>query len=278
MINADVQCAKWDFDGAASIPARNGQPRKFKLWKENLLPKDYRWEGNNFFSAVTSKTDGNLAIAEFHGEDVNFYNLHIKLAAEPSTGYRVIGYIRTENLLNQEGVGFEVIDTRGWNATHSSCMEGEVKGTSDWTKVQVDYTTLHDATAIEIRARRIGDSGPIKGKAYFRLESVQKFRPANTGAVPDLGVNYAKRADGTITVIIVNKNIEETIPVHLKIAGSKPRKNAAKAWLLTGTSPIANNLKDPNTIGISQTTINIKKDSYYLQMPACSMAAIEIAP
>ena len=41
LINADVQCAKWDFDGAASIPARSGQPRKFKLEKENLLPKDY---------------------------------------------------------------------------------------------------------------------------------------------------------------------------------------------------------------------------------------------
>jgi hypothetical protein len=49
-------------------------------------------------------------------------------------------------------------------------------------------------------------------------------------------------------------------------------------WLLTGPSPIANNLKDPNTIGISQTTVSIRKDSYYLQMAACSMAAIEIKP
>jgi hypothetical protein len=49
-------------------------------------------------------------------------------------------------------------------------------------------------------------------------------------------------------------------------------------WSLTGPSPIANNLKDPNTIGISQTTVSIKKDSYYLQMPACSIAAIEIKP
>jgi len=80
---------------------------------------------------------------------------------------------------------------------------------------------------------------------------VQKFRPANTDAVPDLGVNCAKRPDGTITVIIVNKNTEEAVPVHLKIAGTKPRKSAARAWLLTGPSPIANNLKDPNTIGIS---------------------------
>lgn len=122
------------------------------------------------------------------------------------------------------------------------------------------------------------DRGPIKGKAYFRLESVQKFQPTNTGAVPDLGVNSAKRADGTITVIIVNKNIEEAVPVHLKIVGTKPRKNAARAWLLSGPSPIANNLKDPNAISISQTTVSVRKDSYYLRMPACSMAAIEIAP
>ena len=171
-----------------------------------------------------------------------------------------------------------VTEAWGWKATHSNSIEGEVNGTSDWTKVQVDYTTLHDATAIEIRARRLGDRGPIKGKAYFRLESVQKFQPTNTGAVPDLGVNSAKRADGTITVIIVNKNIEDAVPVHLKVAGAKPRKNAARAWLLSGPSPIANNLKDPNAIGINETAVSIKKDSYYLQLPACSMAAVEIAP
>jgi len=40
-------------------------------------------------------------------------------------------------------------------------MEGEVKSTSDWNRVQIDYVTLPDATAIEIRARRLGGYGPV---------------------------------------------------------------------------------------------------------------------
>jgi len=107
---------------------------------------------------------------------------------------------------------------------------------------------------------------------------VHKFQPENTGAVPDLGVNCAKRPDGTVTVIIVNKNIEEPVPIYLKINGTKPKKNAARAWLLSGPSPTANNLKNPKAIGISETTVSVRKDSYYLKMPSCSMAAIEIAP
>ena len=76
----------------------------------------------------------------------------------------------------------------------------------------------------------------------------------------------------------VNKNVEEPVSVHLKIAGTKPRAKAAKAWLLSGPSPVANNLENPNAIGISETTVSVRKDRYYLEMPACSMAAIEIKP
>jgi len=150
---------------------------------------------------------------------------------------------------------------RGWSATKSSGLAGDVRGTTDWTKVDVDYVTLADAKAIEILARRLEGGDPVTGKAGHRIESVRKFQPENSRAVPDLGVNNAKRKDGTITVMIVNKNIV-----------------AARAWVLSGPSPIANNLQTPDAIGVHEAPVQVREDAYFLEMPACSMAAVEISP
>jgi alpha-L-arabinofuranosidase len=278
LIKADVQCAQWDFAGAADVSARTGQPRQYKFFEKNLLPNNYKWTISRSDSAVKQTIEGKIAVAEFQGEDVNFFYPYLKIPAEPLTGYRVTGYIKTDNLIDNAGVSFEVEDARGWLATRSSAMGDRVKGTSEWTKVQVDYVTPSGADGIVIIARRLSGNGPVTGKAYFRMESVQKFQPANTGAVPDLGVNSAKRADGTVTVMIVNKNTEEPVPVYLKIGGANPRTNAAEGWLLSGPSCFANNLKDPNSVSVSKVEVGINNESYYLKMPPCSMAALEIKP
>lgn len=278
LIGADVQCSTWDFAGAAEVPARYGQPRQYKLLKKNLLPKDYKWVISKSDSAVKQKIDGKIAVAEFLGNDVNYFYPQVKMPAEPSTGYRITGYIKTENLIDKAGVSYEVQDARGWVATRYAVMGYKVKGNAEWTKVQVDFVTLSDTSGIEIIARRLSGSGPVSGKAWFRLESVQQFQPANAGAVPDLGVNSAKRSDGTVTVMVVNKNTEEAVLVHLNIAGVKTRENAAKAWLLSGPSCFANNLENPNSVGINDVAVGIGSDTYYLSMPPCSMAAIEIKP
>jgi hypothetical protein len=278
LIRADVKSGTGDFIGIVGVRERKGEPRQFKLWANDLLPNDFKWESALLLGSISQKTEGKVAAVEFSGDDVNYHHARLKLPVEPSTGYRVVGSIKTENLVEKEGVTFEIQDGRGWNVTHSGAMGNKVKGTSEWTRVQVDYVTLPDAKHIFALARRVSGGGPIRGKAWFRLESVQKFMPANTGAVPDLGVNSAKRPDGTVTVMVVNKNTEEPVPVHIKIAGAEPRKNAAEAWLLAGPSCFSNNLKDPNTVGIEQVAVGIAHDGYYLQMPPCSMAAFEIKP
>jgi len=278
LIKADVRSGTWDFAGAAGVRERRGQPRPFRLWEQNLLPADYRWDGKILAGSIDHRIDGRIATAEFNGEDVNYHHAYLKLPAEPSTGYRIVGSIKTEGLVEKEGVTFEILDGRGWGATHSNAMGTKVKGTEDWTRVQVDYVTLPDAKEIQILARRLGGNGPVRGKASFRLEAVRKFLPANAGAVPDVGVNSAKRPDGTVTVIIVNKNTEESIPVHLSVAGARPRKHAADAWMLTGASCFENNLSDPSAVGIRKVAVGVSPDGYSLQLPPCSMAACEIRP
>ncbi|MEN6644863.1 MAG: alpha-L-arabinofuranosidase C-terminal domain-containing protein [Armatimonadia bacterium] len=277
LVACDVQCGTWDFPGGP-LPARQGTPSTFKLFDENLLPKDYVWEPRQPEQGATQKIEGQVVAVEFSGNDVNYYSARTTLPAEGGMGYRVTGSIKTEGITDAHGLGFQVGDARGWTETKSCQLGGSVSGTKDWQKVEIEYTTLPDATQIEILARRLGGTGNISGKGWWRLDSVQKFRPENSGAVPDLGVNTARRADGTITLMIVNKNFDEAVPVRIEVEKGKPQAGKARAWLLTGPSPEANNLKQPDNIKLTEEPVAVRDGAYWLTLPGCSMAAVEIAP
>jgi len=278
LIEVEVDCDTWDFGGGAWLGKRTGEPTAFKLYDGNLLPDDYVWEDRTPLEGIKQTIDGKVAAAEFPGRDVNYYFPRLEIPVEASTSYRLTGHVKTESLTGNRGAGFQVGDARGWTVTHSCSLEGDVRGTRDWTRVEVDYTTLPDAKAIEILARRVEGQGPVSGKAWFRLESVQRFDAENPGGVPDLGVNAATRPDGTVTVIIVNKNIDEAVATSVSIKGRAARTGDANAWLLSGPLPWSTNLQDPATIGVSQVEVDTRGAAYYLELPACSMAALEIAP
>lgn len=277
LVAAEVKCGAWDFAGGP-LPARRGTPSEFLLYPDNLLPKDYAWEPRAPEKGATQTVEGGVASVSFDGTDTNYYAPRLQLPAEANMGYRLTGYIKTEGISDARGLGFQVGDGRGWTVARSCTNGGSVTGTSDWTKVEVEYLTLPETTSIEILARRLGGSGSISGKGWYRLESVQKFRPQNAGAVPDLGVNSARRADGTVTVMVVNKNPEAAVPVKLKVNGRGARAGAAQAWLLSGPSLEANNLGQPDNVKISDLAVGLEGAAYTFTLPAFSMAAVEVKP
>ena len=180
LITSRVSCGHWDFPGGAGVPARSGEPATFHLKKANLLPADCRWKlGNN--PHVGQHTEGQTVVAEFSGQDTNYYHAQVVLPAKRSTGYRVTGEIKTVGLETTRGVGFQVGDARGWLATKSATNAGDVRGDTDWTPVVIDYVTLADTTTIQIVARRQaldqGGNHPITGRAYYRLKKVQESDP-----------------------------------------------------------------------------------------------------
>lgn len=276
LVQAEVQCQTWDFPGAVGVPKRAGKPAEYKLWEANLLPQSYEWLLQDAEAGATQQAEGGVMAVEFAGKDTNYYAARVNLPAEPDMGYRVTGEIKTENLQDAQGAGFQVGDGRGWVATKSCALGGEVRGTQDWTPVVIEYSTLSDTTSLDIIARRLGGKGNVSGKVWYRVKSVQKFRPANAGAVPDLGVNSATRRDGTVTVMIVNRNLDEAVPVKLTVAGRKLAAGRVRAWLLSGPAPTANNLKDPKTVGLSHLPVAVQDGTGRLTLPACSMAAVEI--
>jgi hypothetical protein len=269
----DVQCDTWDFDGGL-LPPRRGKPSEYKLFEDNLLPANYTWENRDPEKGATQTVEGPVVTAKFSGNDVNFYAPRLELPAEASTGYRIVGEVKTDALTGPNGAGFQVGDARGWTVTQSCATTANVLGTNDWTEVVVEYTTLPDTKGIEILARRLGGKGNVSGTAQYRLKSVQRFIPNNSGAVPDLGVNCATRADGTVTAMVVNKNMDATVPVTLKVDGKTV--TAARAWLLGGPEPWGNNLTDFNAITLKEVQPELRNGAAWLQLPGCSMAAFEL--
>ncbi|NOY82841.1 MAG: hypothetical protein GXP31_17730 [Kiritimatiellaeota bacterium] len=281
LVATRVSCGQWDFPGGARVRPRFGKRTEFKLFDADLLPQDYRWSTSRN-PLVKQRIEGRVLVAEFSGKDTNYYHANLKLPAKPRTGYRVTGEIKTSALRTGQGVGFQVGDGRGYEATRSYAIGGDVRGDSDWTEVAVDYVTLADAEEIMIQTRRVGHDGgadPIRGRAYFRLVRVQEFQPANFGAVPDLSVNAAKRAGGAITLMIVNTRFETDIATAIQVQGLRPgAASRATAWSLVGPTPWATNVGAKQEVGLVETPVRKESDAWRIVLPRHSLTAVEIQP
>lgn len=281
LIAADVSCGRWDFPGGAWLAPRWGEPSEFQLSEANLLPDDYRWEVRDN-PAVKQRVEGQTVVAEFTGRDTNYYHPRLLLPAKPRTGYRVTGEVKTVGLKTGRGAGFQVGDARGWIATQSAAVAGDVKGDTDWTEVVVDYLTLAETSQIEILARRLGEDGgddPITGQASYRLKRVQEFRPANGGAVPDLSVNAAKRADGTLTLMVVNTKLDAEVETLIVPQGwAAGAGSRAAAWSLVGPTPWATNLGPEPEVEVVETPLRQEAEGWRIAFPRHSLTAVEVYP
>lgn len=278
LVEADVECDAWDFAGGGWVGARGGEPTAYRLDEQNLLPADYQWDAMQS-PAAEQTVDGRTLTVQFEGPDVNYYHGQLDLPAEPNTGYRVVGEVRTVGLETGQGAGLQVGDARGWTETHSAITGGNVKGDSDWTPVTVEYTTLEDTEAITIMARRVGHDGgddPISGTAQFRLVSVQRFQPDNPGAVPDVSVNAATRADGTVTLMLVNTNLDEPIETTISVDGLATSR--AAAWSLVGPQPWSHNSGGETPVELVETPVERADEAWRITLPKHSLTALEIAP
>jgi alpha-N-arabinofuranosidase len=276
LIRADVQCGAFDFEGAAAVPARMGKPQQFKLFEPDLL-SDKGWKTYDV-PGVKQTVAGDAVTAEFLGQDVNYYAPVLRMPAEPHTGYRVTAWTKTEDLQSATGAAFQVGDGRGWVATKSCSLGGAAAGTTPWTKVVIDYVTLSDSDSLTIQARRLDGGGAVTGKASYRVEKVQKFIPANAGAVPYISCNAARRRNGVITLMLVNKDFDEGIATTVEIPGGLGPGARVRAWSLTGPSEDATNLGPDPRIGVGEIAAEVAAGKIRVTLPKCSLTAVEITP
>lgn len=269
LIDAQVECDRYETDGGYGVMSARGKPTPFRLFPENLLPPQ-KWM---LFDVKGVKhweePDGTLVVDIQTDEDLNYYHAQKRMPAEPMTGYRVTAEIRTEGLEKSRGAQIQVGDGRGWVATQSAALSEEVKS-SEWTEVSADYITLRDTKNIQILVRRLEGIGG-KGKIFIRNVTVQKFVPLNLGAVPYLSVVAGKSKDGKgVFVIAINKHLESAIDTRIEGVRTK----AARAWTLTGPSVDATNEQDPNNVRVMELPIALDESIVRISLPPHSLTAV----
>jgi len=277
---ATVAGDHWDFAGAAAVWPRSNGPRPQTEESAERLTKSSAWVIESL-PEVPQSIKGTLLAVEFPGKDLDFRHASLRLSAKPDTWYRVRAMLKTEGLTGATGACLEIGDGRSGAAAKPSAFSHDVVGSSDWTEVTVDYRAPADAENLVITARRRtleGGAGPVSGKALYRLLSVREVVFPNYGAVPDVTANAARRKDGVVTVVLVNTNPERDQSVTLALSGATVKPTSqARAWLMTGQAPWANNLGREDGVRVWMPSPARVDSTWTLNLPRHSLAAVEIS-
>lgn len=90
----------------------------------------------------------------FNGDaNINFQHLFQYVSVRPRKAYRFEGYLRTENITTDSGIGVEILDPR--HPAELQILTPSLIGTNAWTAVETDVETGADTNLIEVILRRL---------------------------------------------------------------------------------------------------------------------------
>lgn len=259
-----------------SIKLFNDRKGEGRVEGENLI--DNEWQIKVFEGVDVLDKDNVLSITFSGSQSFNYYHVRKWATVEPDEYYRLSGYIRSDQLIDREknGVCLEVQDGRGWTKTKPAISTEKIKGTTDWTYVEAIYRTLPDAKLVNVIARRIGEEGPLKGKAYFKDVKLEKFIPDIDTKIPYLSVNASKNEDGSkIYLMVVNKNLEEEMTSTIELKDFIP-DSKGDAWVLNGPEVDSTNEVDHDNVKITHKEFEIDGSKFQYTFEPHSLTAIEI--
>lgn len=241
---------------------------------QNLLPDS--WRITEFAGARAREQDGILEIDFKAPEQFNYYHSTKPADVEPGSYYWLSGYIKTEGLVDDAGVSLEAQDARGWTKTRSAASTAKVRGDTDWQYVETIYDTLPDARAVNVIARRIGEKGPLKGKAFFKDVQLEKFVPSVDTHIPYLSVNASRNQAGDkVYLMVINKNMDEAMTSTIDLKSFAPALKG-NAWVLNGPGVDATNEKKHDNVKVTRHEFEIKENPFEFTFEPHSLTAIEI--
>ena len=240
------------------------------------------WVIKDFEGAEVNVIDDELEIKFIEPKTYNYYHSSQRVSVEPDTYYKLSGFIKTENLVDDKGVSLEVQDGRGWTKTHSASGTQRIIESNGWQYVEAIYKTLPDANAVSVIARRIGEIGPLKGKVYFKDVKLEKFIPDIDTKIPYLSVNASKSEDGSkVYLMVINKNLEEAMTSTIELKDFVPSA-MGDAWVLNGPEVDSTNEIDRDNVKVTHIGFEIwsqesgEKNSFEYTFEPHSLTAIEI--
>ena len=259
LINANVKCATYDVGSYSSIKSFIKRFGIGSVITNNLISG--RWIIRDFAGVDAKENDGILSVTFIKPVKFDYFHARKTVVIEPGSYYKLSGYIKTDELVDEIGVSLEAQDARGWNLTKSAAETERVKGTTDWQYVEVIYETLADAKAVNVLARRDGETGPLKGKVYFKDVKFEKFIPSLDTKIPYLCVNTSKSKDGKkVFLMVINKNIDGAVTTLINLNDFKPAAKA-NAWTLNGPGVDALNEDNHNNVKITHKAFKITSDA-----------------
>lgn len=275
LLASDVKCDSYDVSEYKSfVRSSIAILKKGTLIKGNLLPK--KWRVKKFSGVNTKEINGILEIEFNDPKAFNYYHSVKSVKVQPNTYYKLSGYIKTENLIDNMGVCLEIQDSRGWTKTHSAASTEKISGATDWQYVETLYQTLPDARKVNIFARRIGQKGPLKGKAFFKDAKLEQFIPELDTKIPYLSVNSSKSKDSSkVYLMVINKNMDESITTAIDLKDFAPSEKG-DAWILNGSSVDSTNENNPNNVKVVHKEFEIKNNPFQFTFEPHSLTAIEI--
>jgi len=253
----------------------DGKNTKKVLEGSNIL-SNVNWKTDYVFGADIEIKNDNLEV-DFNGyNDLNFHHAHKKVAIKPNTTYKLTGFLKAENLKDLEGVCLSIEDGRGWSETHSAETTERVWGSTDWVKVELNYTTLHDASEVSVMMRRLGGKGVIKGKVKLKDIALVEMQEANLKEGGELSISASKAKDGKkIFLMVLNKNVYKDIKVDINLVKAVYLNNI-DVWTLNGANVQAVNEKNPESVTIKHNSIKVNAGTgFNYSFPAHSLSSLE---
>ena len=240
-----------------------------KRINKNLLKNE--WEISTFAGSEATEIENILEINFKSPKEFNYYHAKQFAVVTPDTYYILSGYIKTENLIDKNGVCLSA----QWGPV--GVETATVKGTTDWTYCQKVFKTPPNIKKIGVYARRIGESGPLRGKAYFKAVRLRKFKSSLDTNIPDLSVTTSKSSDNkTVYLMVINKNLEQDIETEIVLNNFIP-DGKARTYTLWGNRIDSTNEHSPhNNVRIYEDSMLFNGNTFKTLLRKHSLTAIEI--
>jgi alpha-N-arabinofuranosidase len=277
LVRTDVSSPHIEFVGGFGINQAKGGS-----YQVSAKPKEYSLPAT--FPEIVTATSAVRPLAP-SGVTVDFTNANgaaypqlFTIPIEPGPGggkefklsfeARVIG-TSPGKAVDYGEFGMELLDGRGWDATHSAVAMMGVENADDWHTFSGVFNSLPDIKDLAVVARW-ATTRPFSGKMEIRNVRIL-LDPETYPAFPALTTTTMKSADGKLlNLVVFNKDLDHSIDTNITVNGF----TAARGTFSELADPALSIAEaDPRT-----GPVTIPKDGKFRHtFPPCSMTVISLA-
>jgi alpha-N-arabinofuranosidase len=147
-------------------------------------------------------------------------------------------------------IGLNVLDQRGWEATHAAIAITGCEAARDWQDFHAVFNAPADCPGVAL-GLRVTDAraAPVAGRLELAAITVSAETLAQEPAFPLLAATATRSADRrTLQVVAINRSLERTLSVTVALAGARAA-GPGRCWRLTADDPVLGRSLDGDPAG-----------------------------